>query len=62
VALVVKNPPVNAGDIRDAGLIPELGRSSGGEHGQPLQYSSLQNSMNRGAWQVTIDRVTKRDE
>ena len=62
MALVVKNPPVNAGDIRDAGLIPELGRSPGGEHGQPLQYFSLQNSMNRGAWQVTVDRVTKRDE
>ena len=59
---MVKNPPANAGGIRDAGLIPELGRSPGGEHGQPLPYSCLQNSMNRAIWQVPIDRVTKRDE
>ena len=39
MALVVKNPPANAGDIRDMGLIPELGRSPGGGHGNPLQYS-----------------------
>ena len=41
VALVVKNPPVNAGDIRHAGLSPELGRSPGGEHSNPVQYSRL---------------------
>ena len=41
--LMVKNPPANAGDIRDAGLIPELGRCPGGGHGNPLQYSYLEN-------------------
>ena len=49
MALVVKNPPANAGDRRDAGLIPELGRSPGGEHGNPLQYSCLENPMDRRA-------------
>ena len=43
VALVVKNPPANVGDVRNAGLIPEFGRSPGGGHGNPLQYSSLEN-------------------
>ena len=52
--LVVKNLPANAGDIRDAGLIPELGRSLGGGHGNPLQYSCLENPKNRGAWQATV--------
>ena len=46
MALVVKNPPANAGDMRD-GLIPELGRSPGGGNGNPLQYSFLENPMNR---------------
>ena len=50
VALVVKNPPVNAGDVRARGSIPELGRSPGGGNGNPLQYSCLENSMDRGAW------------
>ena len=49
---MVKNLPANAGDIRDAGLIPELGRSLGGEHGNPLKYSCLENPKNRGAWQA----------
>ena len=49
VALVVKNPPANAGDIRDAGLIPGSGRSPGGGHGNPLQHSCLENPMDRGA-------------
>ena len=49
-ALVVKNPPENAGDVRDMSSIPELGRSSGEEHGSPLQYSCLENPMDRGAW------------
>ena len=53
VALVVKNPPTNAGDIPDMGLIPELGRSPGGGHGHPHQYSCL------GAWLVTVHRVTE---
>ena len=48
VVLVVKNPPASAGDIRDMGLIPGLGRSPGGGHG--TQYSCLENPMDRGAW------------
>ena len=59
VLLVVKNLPANAGDIRDMGLIPRLGRSPGGGHGSPLQYSWLENPMDRGAWQATVHRVTK---
>ena len=50
VALVVKNLTANAGDIRDMGLIPRWGRSPGGGHGNPLQYSCPENSMDRGAW------------
>ena len=49
VALVVKNSPANAGDVRDTGSIPELGRSPGGGHGNPLQYPYLENPMDRGA-------------
>ena len=59
VTLVVKNQPANAGDIRDVGSIPELGRSPGGGHGNPLQYSCLENPMDRGAWQATVHRVAK---
>ena len=51
VALVVKNLPANAGDIRDTGLIPGSGKSPGEGHGNPLQYSYLENPMDRGAWQ-----------
>ncbi|CAI9177442.1 unnamed protein product [Rangifer tarandus platyrhynchus] len=54
VALVVKNPSSNAGDIRHAGSISGLGRSTGGEHGNLLQYSCLENPMNRRAWQDTV--------
>ena len=54
VALVVKKPPTNAGDIRDKGLIPGLGRSSGGRNSNPLQYSCLENPMDRGAWQTIV--------
>ena len=50
VALVGKNLPANAGDIRDMGSIPESGRSPGGAHGNPFQYSYLENPMDRGAW------------
>ena len=57
VALVVKNPPANAGDKRDVGLIPELGRSPGGGHGNPLQYSCLGNPRDREAWQPTVHGV-----
>ena len=59
VALVVKNPPVNAGDIRDVGPIPGSGRSPGVGNGNQLQYSCLENPMDRGAWQATVHRVTK---
>ena len=59
VALVVKNLLANAGDERDAGLIPGSGRSPGGRHGNPLQYSCLENSMDRGAWWVAVHRVAK---
>ena len=50
MALVVKNPFANAGDVRDAGLIPGSGISPGGGHGNPLQYSCPENPMDRGAW------------
>ena len=52
VALVVKNLPAIAADERDIGLIPELGRSPGGGHGNPLQYPCLENPTDRGAWQA----------
>ena len=51
VALVVKNPPASEGDLRGVGSIPGSGRSPGVEHGNPLQYSCLENPMDRGAWQ-----------
>ena len=53
MALVIKNPPADAGDKGDAGSMPGSGRSPGGGHGNPLQYSCLEKSMNRGDWQVT---------
>ena len=59
VALVVKNPPANARDIRDAGLIPRSERSPGGGHGNPLQYPCLENPMDRGAWGATVHRVDR---
>ena len=61
VALVVKNLPANAGDIRDAGSIPGSGRSLGGGHDHLLQYSCLENPMDRGAWQATVHRITESD-
>ena len=61
VALVIKNPPANAGDGRDMGSIPRSGRSPGGGRGNPLQYSCLENPMDRGAWRATVHRVTKSD-
>ena len=54
VVLAVKILPANAGDIRDAGWIPGSGRSPGGEHGNPLQYSCLENPMDRGAWWAAV--------
>ena len=59
MVLVVKNLPANAGDIRDMDLIPGLGRFPGGGHGNPLQYSCLENPMDRGAWQATVHWVSK---
>ena len=50
VVLVVKNPPANAGDTRDESLIPKSGRSFGEGNGNPVQYSCLENPMDRGAW------------
>ena len=58
---MVKSPPANAGDVRDVGSISGSGRSSEGGHGNPLQYSCLENAMDRGAWWTTVDRVTQSD-
>ena len=60
VVPVIKNLPANGGDARDTGLIRELGRSPGEGNGNPLQYSSLENSMDRGAWQATVHGTAKR--
>ena len=54
-----KDPPASAGDVRDSGLIPQLGRSPGGRNDNPLQYSCLGNPMDRGDWWATVYRVTK---
>ena len=59
VALVVKNPPASAGDVRDSGSIPGSGRFPGGGHGNPLHYSCLDTPMDRGACRATVHRVTK---
>ena len=56
---MVKNPLANAGDTKDSGSIPRLGRFPGGEHGNALQYSCLENPMDRAAWQVIAHSVTK---
>ena len=56
---MVKNPPANAGAPGGGGLILELGRSPGGEHGNPLQYSCLENPTDRGAWPATVHGVAK---
>ena len=59
MALLVKNLPAKAGDIRDVGSISELERSHGGGHGNPLQYFCLENSMGRGPWQATAYGVAR---
>ena len=59
MALVVKNRPANAGDVRDTGMILGLGGSLGGAHGNPLQYSRLENSTDRGAWRATVHGVSQ---
>ena len=56
---VVKNPPANAGDTEEAGLMPEWGRSPGRGNGKPLQYACLDNPMNTGAWRATVHGVTE---
>ena len=62
MALTVKNLHANAGDIGDVGSVPGLGRSPGGENGNTLQYSYLENPMDRGAWQAAVYGVTKESE
>ena len=59
VVLVVKNQPANTGDIWDTGSISGSGRSPGGGHGNSLQYSCLENPMDRGAWWVPVHSVAK---
>ena len=56
---MVKNPPTSAGGVRNVGLVTGLGRSPGGGSGNSLQFSCLQNSMDRGAWQAIVHGVTK---
>ena len=58
---MVKNPLVNSGDIRDVGSILGSGKSSGGGHGNPLQYSCLENPIDRGARQTTVYRIAELD-
>ena len=58
---MVKNPPAHAGDVKDTGSIPELGRSPGGGHGNSLQYSFLENSVDRGAWKAIVHGVAESD-
>ena len=59
VVLVAKNPLASAGDMRDRGLIARSGRSLGEDHSNPLQYSGLENPMDRGAWWATVQRVAE---
>ena len=59
--LVVKNLPASAGDVRDSGSIPGSERSPGEGNGYPLQYSCLENPMDRGAWQATVLGITESD-
>ena len=56
---VVKILPASTGDLRHTGFIPGLGRSPGEGHGNPLQYSCLENPMDRGTWRVTVHRIAK---
>ena len=59
VVLVIKNPLANAGDIRDMGLIPGLGKSPGVGNGNSLQHFCTENPMDRGAWQATVHGIAK---
>ena len=62
VVLVLKSPPASTGDIRDVGWIPGSGRPPGEGNGNPLQYSCLENPMDRGAWQAAVHGVTESDK
>ena len=62
MALMAKNLPANARDARDAGSIPRLGRSLGEGNGNPLQYSCLENPMDRGAWLATVHGIAESDK
>ena len=59
MVLVVKNLLANAGDTRDTGSVPRLGRSPGEGNGNPLQYSCIGNPMDRGAWRPTVHGISK---
>ena len=59
VALLLKNPPANTGDVREVGMIPRLGKYPGEGNGNPLQDSCLESPMDRGAWWATVHGVTK---
>ena len=59
MSTVVKNPPANAGDARHAGSIPGSGKSLGVGNGNPLQYTCMENSMDRGAWWAAVHGITK---
>ena len=59
MALVVKNPPANTGEVRDTGSIPGSGRSLEGRHGNPVQYSYLENPMDSGAWWAAVHWVQR---
>ena len=59
MALAVENPPASAGDAGDVGSVPGSGRSPGGGHGNPLQYSCLEKPKDRGAWQAIFHGVAK---
>ena len=61
MVLAVKNLPANAGDVRDVGSVPGLGRSPGGGHGNPIQNSSLENPKDRGAWRAMVHRIAESD-
>ena len=61
VALVAKNSAANAGDLRNTGFVPGSGRPPGGRHGNPLQYSCLENPMDRAAWRAAVHRIAELD-